>query len=96
MNKQDLVSKLKQLEGLTPDERAYLTNLINTKKYGLVWEDKPEDAEELLRTHLPVLREAEERRITPPQPSTIATPPQPSPEGRKRVRKPKMLQISKR
>ncbi len=82
MNKQDLVSKLKQLEGLTPDERAYLTNLINTKKYGLVWEDKPEDAEELLRTHLPVLREVEERRITPPQPSTIATPPQPSPEGR--------------
>ena len=69
MNKQDLVSKLKQLEGLAPDERAYLTNLINTKKYGLVWEDKPEDAEELLRTHLPVLREVEERRITPPQPS---------------------------
>jgi len=83
MNKQDLVSKLKQLEGLTPDERAYLTNLINTKKYGLVWEDKPEDAEELLRTHLPVLREVAERRITAsPSPSTIATPPQPSPEGR--------------
>lgn len=64
MNKKDLVAKLKQLEGLTPDERAELINLLNTKKkYGLVWEDKPEDAEELLRTHLPVLREVEERRI---------------------------------
>ncbi len=70
MDKKSLVAKLKQLEGLTPDERAELINLLNTKKkYGLVWEDKPEDVEELLRTHLPVLREVVERRITPPQPS---------------------------
>ena len=86
MNKQDLVTKLKQMEGLTADERAYLTNLINTKKkYGLVWEDKPEDAEELLRTHLPVLREVVERRIASPSPSEGGekeTPPQPSPQGR--------------
>lgn len=64
MNKKDLVAKLKQLEGLTPDERAELINLLNTqKKYGLVWEDKPEDVEEQLRTQLPVLREVVEKRI---------------------------------
>ncbi len=64
MNKKDLVAKLKQLEGLTPDERVELINLLNTKKkYGLVWEDKPEDVEEQLRTQLPVLREVVEKRI---------------------------------
>lgn len=71
MNKKDLVAKLKQLEGLTPDERAELINLLNTKKkYGLIWEDKPEDVEEQLRTQLPVLREVVERRImASPSPS---------------------------
>jgi adenine-specific DNA-methyltransferase len=35
---------------------------VNTKKkYGLVWEDKLEDIEEELRTHLPVLKEVKER-----------------------------------
>ena len=64
MNKKDLLAKLKQLEGLTPDERAELINLLNTKKkYGLIWEDKPEDVEEQLRTQLPVLREVVEKRI---------------------------------
>ncbi len=87
MNKKDLVAKLKQLEGLTPDERAELINLLNTKKkYGLVWEDKPEDVEELLRTHLPVLREVVERRIiaspNPFEGGEKEAPPQPSPKER--------------
>ncbi|MDP2061116.1 MAG: hypothetical protein Q8J97_15335, partial [Flavobacteriaceae bacterium] len=78
MNKTDLIHKIKQLEGISQDERSYLINLVNTKKkYGLVWEDKPEDAEEQLRTHLPVLREVKERRIEAQQ-----APPQPSPKGR--------------
>jgi adenine-specific DNA-methyltransferase len=64
MNKQELINKIKQLEGLTHDERAELINLLNTKKkYGLIWEDKPEDVEEELRTNLPVLREVVEKRI---------------------------------
>lgn len=38
MNKIDLLQKIKELEGLSQDERAYLINLVNTKKkYGLVW-----------------------------------------------------------
>lgn len=64
MNKKDILNKIKSLDGLTPDERAYLVNLVNTKKkYGLVWEDKPEDVEEELRTKLPVLKEVKERAI---------------------------------
>ena len=64
MNKQDLISKIKQLNGISKDERAYLIELVNTKtKYGLVWEDKPEAVEEQLRENLPVLKEVEEKAI---------------------------------
>ena len=64
MNQQDLINKLQELENLTPDERAYLLDLVNTKKkYGLVWEEKPEDAEEQLRESLPVLTEVKEKAI---------------------------------
>ena len=71
MNKPDLIQKIKQLEGISQDERSYLINLVNTKKKnGLVWEDKPEDVEEQLRTQLPVLQEVVERRIkASPSPS---------------------------
>lgn len=64
MKKTDLIHKLKQLQGISDDERAYLINLVNTKKkYGLVWEDKPEDVEEQLRENLPVLKEVKDRAI---------------------------------
>ncbi len=64
MNKKELLDKVKSLEGLSTEEKAYLINLVNTKKkYGLVWEDKQEDVEEQLRTHLPVLKEVKERAI---------------------------------
>ena len=64
MNKTDLIQKIKQLEGITPVEQSYLIDLINSKKkYGLVWEEKSEDVEEQLRTYLPVLSEAMEKRI---------------------------------
>ncbi|GAB1450261.1 hypothetical protein MASR2M47_03170 [Draconibacterium sp.] len=71
MDKPNLLSKIKQLDTLSNDEKAYLVNLVNTKKkYGLVWEDKPEDVEEQLRTKLPVLKEVVEKKIeAPPQPS---------------------------
>ena len=64
MNKKEILDKIKSLDGLDNDEKAYLVNLVNTKKkYGLVWEDKPEDVEEQLRTQLPVLKEVQERAI---------------------------------
>jgi adenine-specific DNA-methyltransferase len=63
-NKFELIQKLKQLEGLSQAERSDLIDLVNTKKkYGLVWEDKPEDAEDLLKSKLPVFHEVVERRI---------------------------------
>jgi adenine-specific DNA-methyltransferase len=64
MNKTGLLEKVKSLDGLTQDERAYLMNLVNTKKkYGLVWEDKPEEVEEQLREKLPVLKEVKDKAI---------------------------------
>ena len=63
-DRKELVEKLRSLEGLTEDEKSALIGMLNTqKKYGLVWEDKPEDVEEKLRTELPVLREVPERAI---------------------------------
>jgi len=64
MNKTALIQKIKSLEGLSPNEKADLLALLHqNKKYGLVWEDKPEEVEELLRTQLPILHEVPERRI---------------------------------
>lgn len=64
MNKIDLIQKVKVLEGLSQDERAFLINLVNTKKkYGLVWEDKTEEVEEQLRENLPVLKEVKDKAI---------------------------------
>ncbi len=64
MNRQELSKKIKSLDGLAQDEKAYLLEMLNTaKKYGLVWEDKPEVVEEQLRENLPVLKEVKERAI---------------------------------
>lgn len=82
MNKKELLQKIKEVEGLSQDERAYLVNLVNTKKkYGLVWEDKPEDVEELLRTKLPVLKEVKDRAIINDDVQVSDSPPSGEPEG---------------
>lgn len=60
-----LIDRIKTLEGLTDDERSALLGLLReSKTYGLVWEDKPEEVEERLRTELPVLIEVKERALT--------------------------------
>lgn len=69
MDKIALNNKIRELEGLTNDEKAALLELLNKqKKYGLVWEDKPEDVEERLRDELPVLKEVKERFISSEDP----------------------------
>lgn len=69
MDKIALKNKIRELEGLTNDEKAALLELLNKqKKYGLVWEDKPEDVEERLRDELPVLKEVKERFISSEDP----------------------------
>lgn len=62
-----LIDRIKTLEGLTDDERSALLGLLReSKTYGLVWEDKPEEVEERLRTELPVLVEVKEKAIIAP------------------------------
>ena len=64
MDKQELAQKIKNLEGLTNEEKAALLQLLNhNKKYGLIWEEKTEDVEERLRDYLPVLYEVKDRFI---------------------------------
>ena len=64
LNRAELIKKLQTLEGLTNDERSNLIGLLRQhKKYGLVWEDKPEDVEDRLREELPVLHEVKDKAI---------------------------------
>lgn len=59
-----LIDRVKTIDGLTDDERAALLGLLReSKTYGLVWEDKPEEVEERLRNELPVLTEIKSRAI---------------------------------
>lgn len=64
IDKNSLALRIKSLDGLTADEKSALIGLLNSrKKYGLVWEEKEEAVEELLREKLPVLTEVVEKRI---------------------------------
>lgn len=64
MNKTELARKIQTLDGLSNEEKTALLELIRGhKKYGLVWEEKPEDIEEQLREDLPVLTEVSDRAI---------------------------------
>jgi len=49
---------------LEPDQKSSLMGLLNEKKrYGLVWEDKPEYAKERMKNELPVLVDVPERYV---------------------------------
>ena len=63
-NNKDTIDKIKKSQTLTDDEKSTLLGLLEKRKrYGLVWEDKPEDVEEELKTKVPVLKEVKERAI---------------------------------
>lgn len=58
IDKQNLIAKIREIADLSTEEKSQLIELLNhTKKYGLVWEDKPEAAEQLLAESLPMLKE---------------------------------------
>lgn len=58
LNKLELVEKIRHSEGFTLSEKSELIELINhNKRYGLVWEEKNENAELELLDKLPVLSE---------------------------------------
>lgn len=63
MNKKELVEKINSLDALTVEEKSALIDLLKQKKYGLVWENKPEDVEERLRAELPVLKEVTDKAL---------------------------------
>lgn len=64
INKSLLAQKIRELQGLSLDEKSQLLGLINDhKRYGLVWEDKVEEVEEQLQEQLPILCEATDKRI---------------------------------
>lgn len=64
MNKEELEKKIKELEGLTNEEKSELLKLLRSKKkYGLVWEEKPEDVVQRLEDEMPILEEVPERAI---------------------------------
>ena len=57
-DKHKLIDRIKTLEGLTDDERSALLDLIReSKTYGLVWEDKPEDVEDRLRDYPLIMKQ---------------------------------------
>lgn len=63
MNRKELVEKINSLDALTTEEKSALVDLLKQKKYGLVWENKPEDVEERLRAELPVLKEVKDKAL---------------------------------
>lgn len=64
INKSLLAQKIRELQGLSSDEKSQLLGLINDhKRYGLVWEDKVEEVEEQLQEQLPILNEVTYKRI---------------------------------
>ena len=70
-NKNELIQKIQSIEALSNEEKAALIELLRThKKYGLVWEDKPEAVEDRLRSELPVLFEVKEKAIISKDPSS--------------------------
>lgn len=63
-DKSKLIDRIKTLDGLTDDERSALLGLLReSKTYGLVWEDKPEEIEKRLATELPILKEVKSKAI---------------------------------
>lgn len=63
MDRYRLINKIKGLDGLTDEEKSAMIDLLHNKKYGLVWENKPEAVEEEMKEKLPVLTEVKDRAI---------------------------------
>lgn len=64
IDKAALASRILALEGISSEEKSALLELLSEqKRYGLVWEDSPEEVETLLREKLPVLTEDTTKRL---------------------------------
>lgn len=64
IDRQYLRNLVNGLQDISPEDRSRLLQLINEeKRYGLVWEDKPEEAEQIMKEKLPIIEEVEDKRI---------------------------------
>ena len=64
IDRKALASCIRELHDLSADEKSALLELLNSrKKYGLVWEDKPEKVEDELLEKIPLLKEVTKRHI---------------------------------
>lgn len=63
IDKEELIRKVREVEGLSNDEKAALIGYIKTKTYGLVWEDSTEKVWEQLKDYIPVLTEDKSKAI---------------------------------
>jgi len=57
------MSKQSEIEKLKAEVERLRKELKKTKKYGLVWEDKPEEMVEMCKEKLPVLKEVKNKEI---------------------------------
>lgn len=63
-DKQALIQKLKEEpQNLTNDEKAQIISFINSKTYGLVWENSTEKSWEQMKDYIPVLVEDKDKAI---------------------------------
>lgn len=59
-----LIAAIRELKELSNEQKSDILQLISEqKKYGLVWEDSPEEVEEKMRTTIPVLTEDKDKFI---------------------------------
>lgn len=64
IDKAALRDSILNADGLSNEDKSQLLALLSEKKtYGLVWENHSEDAEELLKENIPVLKEDESKRL---------------------------------
>lgn len=59
-----LIATIRELKELSNEQKSDILQLISEqKKYGIVWENSPEDVEENLRVNVPVLVEDKDKAI---------------------------------
>lgn len=64
IDKTKLAERIRQLGGLTAEEKSSLLALLHEqKRYGLIWEEKPEEVEIQLQDKLPILLEVTDKRL---------------------------------
>lgn len=64
IDKQALREKIQSLKGLSNEDKSQLLALLaEQKRFGLVWEEKEEEAQEKLRIEIPVLKEDKNKTI---------------------------------